>query len=107
MKRGEVYFVNFEPSIDGETKKVRPAVIISNNQSNKYLNRLQVIPITSNTGKIYPSEALITVLNKPGKAMADQLMTISKDLVKKFLGKVTDQEMKDIERAIKVQLELV
>ena len=61
MKRGEVYWVRFDPAVGGEIQKTRPAVIVSNDQTNKYLNRVQVVPITSQTDKLYPSEALITV----------------------------------------------
>ncbi|HCR86054.1 MAG TPA: type II toxin-antitoxin system PemK/MazF family toxin [Alphaproteobacteria bacterium] len=106
MKRGEVYLIDFEPSIGGEIRKTRPAVIISNNQSNKYLNRIQVVPITSQITRLYPSEAYVTISGKQGKAMADQIMTISKQRIKKLLGKVSAQEIKDVERAIKVQLEI-
>ena len=48
MKRGEVWWVNLDPSIGTEIKKTRPAVIISNDSANKFLNRVQIIPLTSN-----------------------------------------------------------
>ena len=57
MKRSEVWWVNFELSVGGEIKKRRPAVIVSNDTSNKFLNRVQVVPLTSNAKQLYPSEA--------------------------------------------------
>jgi mRNA interferase MazF len=61
MLRGEVWWINFDPSVGGEIKKKRPAIIVSNNAANKFMNRIQVIPLTSNTNNLYPSEALITI----------------------------------------------
>ena len=65
-------------SVGGEIKKERPAVIVSNNVANRNLNRVQVVPITSNVSRIYPSEALVTLQGRQGKAMADELTTVSK-----------------------------
>ena len=73
MKRGEVWWVDFEPARGGEIRKMRPAVIVSNDVANANLNRLQVVPLTSNSGRLYPSEAQISVAGQVSKAMADQL----------------------------------
>ncbi len=107
MKRGEVWWVNFDPSVGGEIRKKRPAVIVSNNAANKHLNRLQVVPLTSSVGKVYPSEAQVMFNGKPGKALADQLTTVSKLRLLNLGGKLTDAEMHDVERAIRIQLALL
>ena len=106
INRGDVYWVNFNPSMGGEIQKTRPAVVISNNYSNKALNRVQVVPITSNVTKCYPCEAYIQVDNKKAKAITDQLMTISKKRLKSKIDTLNSSDMLKICRAIKVQLEL-
>lgn len=106
MKRGEVWWVNFEPSIGGEIRKKRPAVIISNNASNKFLNRVQVIPLSSRIDKLYPSEAPVTLENKPNKAMADQLTTVSKKRLMNRIAMLSSQDLHRIERAIRIQIGL-
>ena len=106
MKRGEVWWVNFEPSIGGEIRKKRPAVIVSNNAANQFLNRVQVVPLTSSVGKLYPSEAYITLRGKKAKAMADQLTTVSKKRLINRVGTVSNAELEGIKRAISIQLDL-
>ena len=106
MNRGDVWWVTFDPSIGGEIRKKRPAIIVSNNAANKYLNRVQVVPITSNTDRLFPSEAYITVAGKKGKAMADQLATVSKQRLSKRIGSVSDDEMNMVVEAIKTQLDI-
>jgi mRNA interferase MazF len=107
MKRGEVWWVNFDPSVGGEIKKTRPAVIVSNDSSNRHMNRVQVIPTSSKTGKLYPCEAYITVEKQPSKAMADQIMTVSKECLLDKIGMLPQETMLDINHVLKVQLGLL
>jgi mRNA interferase MazF len=106
MKRSEVWWVNFDPSVGGEIQQKRPAVIISNDSSNKFLNRVQVVPLTSKTDRLYPSEALVVFEGKESKAMADQLATVSKMRLFKRAGVLSAKDMQRVEQAVKIQLNI-
>ena len=89
MKRGEVWWVEFDPAVGSEVSKTRPAVIVSNNAANRNLSRVVVLPLTSNTDRQYPGEVLVTIAGKQGKAMADQIMAADKARLKNQLGTTT------------------
>lgn len=105
-QRGEVWWVNFDPAVGQEVKKKRPAIIISNNTSNKYLKRFQVIPLSTLVEKIYPSEVIVQLTGKKSKAMADQLTTVSELRFINKAGTITRDELEEVERIIKLQLDL-
>lgn len=106
MKRGEVWWVEFDPALGSEIRKTRPAIIISNNAANQHLARVVVIPITSNIERIYPGEALVTVAGQESKAMADQVMAADKKRLKSQLGLLSKNDMQAVEKAVCLHLGL-
>ena len=104
VTRGEVWWVSFDPAVGGEIRKTRPAVIVSNNAANAALNRVVVVPLSSQTRKFYPGEAKVQVEGRESKAMADQIMTASKERLRSRMGALSHLDLKAVEDAILVQL---
>lgn len=106
MKRGEVWWVEFDPAVGSEIRKTRPAVIVSNDDSNRHLARVQVVPLSSSVERIYPSETVVTMAGQKSKVMADQIMTADKRRLTQMLGKLSQADLSAVERVIQLQLGL-
>lgn len=79
---------------------------MSNDAANEFLNRVQVLPLTGSTDRLYPSEAYVTFRGKRSKAMADQLTTVSKLRLIDKAGMLSAADMESVARAIFRQLDL-
>jgi mRNA interferase MazF len=106
MKRGEVWWVDFDPAYRSETQKIRPAVIISNDASNAALSRVVVVPFTSNIERVYPCNVLVDIGGTTSKLMADQIMTADKKRLKKHIGNLSPDDMAKVEDTVRMHLEL-
>lgn len=103
-RRGEVWWVSFDPSVGGEIQKTRPALILSNNAANLALNRVIVVPLSSQTEKLYPGEALVTLNGQHSKAKADQIATASKQRLRDKMGSLSSTDLTAVEKAVLLQL---
>jgi len=106
MRRGDVYWVNFDPAVGGEIRKRRPAALVSNDAAISAQNRVQVVPLTTNATRVHSWEALVYVNGAASKAVADQIRTVAKQRVGDYVDTLTGPDMLLIEQAIRVQLGL-
>lgn len=106
VKRGSVYWVNLDPSIGSESKKLRPAVVISNNIQNELSDRVVVVPITSKVDRVYPFEVKTIIEGKIAKIMADQIRAVDKVRFTKYICEISRDTMQALEEAVKLTLNL-
>ena len=106
MRRGDIYWVDFDPARGGEIQKIRPAIIVSDDRANYRLNRVQVIPLTSNITRVYPSEVIVRIKGRQSKAMADQIRTVAKERLGDRIGAISMRETLAVEAALRTQLGL-
>ena len=111
IKRGEIYLAALDPVVGREILKTRPVVVVSNDTNNEFSGTVTVLPITSkNIGKVYPFEVFLSQgsgnLIKDSKVKADQIRTFEKTRLVRQIGELGQKKIGEIEKAIKIHLDL-
>jgi mRNA interferase MazF len=110
-KRGEVYYVAFDPTVGVEIRKTRPALIIQNDVGNTHSSATIVAAITSTTREAYPYEVALQSgeggLPKDSIVLLNQVRTIDKQRLRKKLGVVSPETMRKVDRAIAISLGMI
>lgn len=108
IKRGDIFLVDLDPAIGSEIKKTRPVLVISNDINNKSLETITILPITSSVRTYYPFETFISAkdsgLSRDSRVKCNQIRTVNKKRFVKFIGKVDDEKLREVEGALLVHL---
>ncbi|UJS21268.1 MAG: type II toxin-antitoxin system PemK/MazF family toxin [Candidatus Brocadia sp.] len=108
MKRGDIYLVDFEPSVGAEIKKQRPALIISCNEANKHLKTVMAIPFSSKVERVFPFEVFVkkndSRLDYDSKLKIPQMRAVDKSRLKRYIGTLGNDILEQVENAIKIHL---
>lgn len=111
-RRGEIYLVNFDPTIGAEIRKTRPAIVLQNDIANRHSPITIVAAVTSQfDAPLYPTEVLIRApeggVSVDSVALLNQIRSIDKQRLVKRLGIVKPETMALVERAIQISLGMV
>lgn len=94
-KRFDVYLVNLDPTIGSEIQKTRPCVIVSPDESNRFISTVIIAPMTSR-GNSYPTRVHCKFQKKKGQIVLDQLRTVDKKRLVKRLGRLISSEQQKV-----------
>ena len=115
MRRGEIVTVSLDPVRGSEASKTRPAVVVSNDAASATATRLRrgvitVVPVTSNTARIYPFQVLLpadqTGLPRDSKAQAEQVRSVAVERVGTPIGHLPAALITELDQALRVHLSL-
>ena len=100
LRQYQIVLVNLNPTIGNEIKKTRPCVVISPNEMNRFLQTIVLAPMTSSS-KTYPTRVEVNHDNKKGWIVIDQIRTVDRKRIFKFLGELTEKEISNVKSVLK------
>jgi len=110
IKRGDIFLVNFDPTLGAEIQKTRPALVVSNDINNVHSPIVSISPITSNVTRVYSFEVEILAgmggLKIRSKIMVHQTRAVDKIRLVKRLGQLTPSIMAEVDQALRIHYDL-
>lgn len=111
-RRGDIYLVNFDPTVGHEIQKIRPALVIQNDIANEYSPVTIVAAITSKfDDPPYPTDVVMepaeSGLNRVSAVVLNQVRSIDKQRLIRRLGRATATTMRQVDRALVISLGII
>jgi mRNA interferase MazF len=107
VKRGDLVYLNFDPIVGSEQGGPLPAVVVQNDLGNKHAPTVIIAPVTSKNKKSnLPTHVKLTsqFLERNSMVLLEQVKTIDKSRIESYIGTLTDEEMKMIDKALRISL---
>lgn len=107
IKRGDLVYLNFDPIVGSEQGGPRPAVVVQNDMGNKHAPTVIIAPVTSKNKKSnLPTHVKLTshILERNSMVLLEQLKTVDKSRIDSYIGTLSDEEMKMIDKALRISL---
>jgi mRNA interferase MazF len=104
IQRGDVFLVSLDPVVGSELGKTRPAVVLQNELANQTSPTVTVVPISSNTSRVFPFQVLLAAgeggLERESKVLCEQVRTLSRRRLMQQLGSLPAQRLEEIRTAL-------
>lgn len=104
VKRGDIFYVGGGMATGSEMRANRPAVVVSNDDGNKYAPIVEMVFLTTREKESLPTHVRINSAERPSLALCEQIMTVCKSRLERRIGSVTAEEMQNIDNALKISL---
>lgn len=106
INRGEIYWYRYGSTEGSEQQGSRPCVVVSNEKANNFGPTVTIVPFTTADKKKLPTHVDVESGISSSIALCEQVQTISKNRLSRYIGECTDEEIKGIERGLRIQLAL-
>jgi mRNA interferase MazF len=101
MNRGEVYWVNLDPTTGSEINKLRPCVLVGATPINQARRTVIVVPLSTSATARPPITILVSCLGKQVTAVCDQIRTVDKSRLKNLAGSLSDKDIHALEEGLR------
>ena len=107
IKRGDIFYADLSPIIGSEQDGIRPVLVIQNDTGNKYSPTVITVPISSKKKNSLPIHVPLSgteVMPKESMILTEQIRTLDRRRLKKYLGSLDNEIMDKVNEALKISM---
>ena len=99
-RRYAIYSADLNPTVGGEIRKVRPVVVVSQNEMNQFLDTVVVCPLTTALHPRWRTRMQIQCADKEAEIAVDQIRAISKQRLRRRIDRLSAEEAAQLRRLV-------